>query len=67
MVISRKLKTPVFLIWGIDVDNDFKADYVISSNKKEIFKKLKAQVDISDEIYLASDPDREGGSNILFS
>lgn len=45
---------------GIDVNDNFKVEYVISEDKKDIFKKLKAQVAISDKVILASDPDREG-------
>lgn len=45
---------------GIDVKNDFKADYVVSDSKKEIVKKLKDQVKIATKIYIASDGDREG-------
>lgn len=45
---------------GIDISNNFKPAYEISSNKKEIVKKLKEQVKKSDVVWLASDEDREG-------
>lgn len=45
---------------GIDVDNGFKATYGIADDKKEIVKKLKDQVELSDVVYICSDPDREG-------
>ncbi len=45
---------------GIDVDNDFKPLYVISSDKKEQIKKLKALMKDADTLYLATDKDREG-------
>lgn len=45
---------------GIDIDNDFKATYKISPDKREIVKALKNDVKKVDEVYLASDPDREG-------
>ena len=45
---------------GIDVDNDFKPLYVISSDRKDQIKKLRALVKDVDEIYLATDEDREG-------
>lgn len=45
---------------GIDIDNDFKATYKISPDKREIVKELKNDVKKVDEVYLASDPDREG-------
>ncbi len=45
---------------GISIDKDFEPGYVISKDKKEIIKKLKSAVKSSDDIYLATDPDREG-------
>jgi len=45
---------------GIDVDNDFKPLYVVSPDKKEQIKKLKSLLKESDELYLATDEDREG-------
>ena len=39
---------------------DFVPHYVVSSGKTKIVNELKAAVKDSDEIYLASDPDREG-------
>lgn len=45
---------------GIDVDNHFKLDYQIIPDKKKVVSELKTQVDAADEVYLASDPDREG-------
>lgn len=45
---------------GIDVDNDFKTSYTISKDKKDIVKQLKEMVKRSDNVLLATDPDREG-------
>jgi len=45
---------------GIDVDNGFKPLYVINSDKKDQIKKLKAALAKVDELYLATDEDREG-------
>ena len=45
---------------GIDVDNDFKPLYVVSSDKKDQIKKLKNLLKDADELYLATDKDREG-------
>ena len=45
---------------GIDVDNDFKPLYVVSPDKKDQIKKLKSLLKDSDELYLATDEDREG-------
>ena len=45
---------------GVDVDNGFKALYVVSQDKKQQVAKLKALLKDSDELYLATDEDREG-------
>ncbi|MDQ0362939.1 type I DNA topoisomerase [Breznakia pachnodae] len=45
---------------GIDVENDFTPTYKISKDKKDVVKQLKELAKKSDEVYLASDPDREG-------
>ncbi|NCG22823.1 MAG: type I DNA topoisomerase [Actinobacteria bacterium] len=45
---------------GIDVDNDFKPLYVENRDKKDHIKLLKSLVKDADEIYLATDEDREG-------
>jgi DNA topoisomerase-1 len=47
---------------GVDVDNDFKALYVVSREKKEQVAKLKRLVSDASEVYLATDEDREGES-----
>lgn len=45
---------------GVDIENDFKADYIPISGKKKVINELKKEVKDSDMIYLATDPDREG-------
>ena len=45
---------------GVDIENDFKTEYVIDKNKSKIVKDLKDRVKKASEVYLASDPDREG-------
>ncbi len=45
---------------GVDLDNDFKPNYVIIKGKNKDVKELKKLVDAADHIYLATDPDREG-------
>jgi DNA topoisomerase-1 len=47
---------------GIDIENNYEPNYVVSKdkNKKAIIKSLKDAVKVSDEVYLAADPDREG-------
>lgn len=45
---------------GVDVENDFKAKYTVSKDKKDVVKELKAKARKVDHVYLATDPDREG-------
>ena len=45
---------------GIDIENDFKPQYEVSSDKKTIVKNLKDLVKKSKTVWLASDEDREG-------
>jgi DNA topoisomerase I len=45
---------------GVDVDNDFKPNYVIIKGKNKVVDELKKEVNKSDYVYLATDPDREG-------
>lgn len=46
--------------FGVDINNDFKPNYVIDSDKKDVVKKLLTLKKDSDEVILATDPDREG-------
>jgi DNA topoisomerase-1 len=45
---------------GVDVENDFEPRYVIPSKKKDVVRDLRQVAKKSAEIYLATDPDREG-------
>ncbi len=45
---------------GVDVDHDFKPEYVIIKGKGKVVKELKQLAKGANEIYLATDPDREG-------
>ncbi|MBN2386835.1 MAG: type I DNA topoisomerase [Anaerolineales bacterium] len=45
---------------SVDVDNDFKPKYRVPNEKKEVVKELKQLAREHAEIYLATDPDREG-------
>lgn len=45
---------------GVDVENQFAPKYVVSREKKDVVKELKALVKDASEVYLATDPDREG-------
>ncbi|MEU8972638.1 type I DNA topoisomerase [Streptomyces monashensis] len=45
---------------GVDVEHDFQPIYVINADKKAQVKKLKDLLKDSDELFLATDEDREG-------
>ena len=45
---------------GVDIDNDFKPNYVPIAGKKKMISDLKKEVKSSEKVYLATDPDREG-------
>ncbi|MFK7934558.1 MAG: type I DNA topoisomerase [Saprospiraceae bacterium] len=45
---------------AVDVDNDFDLKYIVSPEKKKVVKELKDWVKKVDEVWLATDEDREG-------
>ncbi|MDD4291199.1 MAG: type I DNA topoisomerase [Clostridia bacterium] len=45
---------------GIDIDNNYEPKYVDTVTKKDLIKRLAAEVKKADGVYLATDPDREG-------
>ncbi len=45
---------------GIDVDNDYAPKYINIKGKEKLIKELKSLAKNSDEVFLATDPDREG-------
>ncbi len=45
---------------GVDVENDFKPNYVIIKGKNKDVANIKKEVNNADLVYLATDPDREG-------
>ncbi len=47
---------------GIDIDNNYTPEYVISSGKEKIIKELKSELATSSNLLLATDEDREGES-----
>jgi DNA topoisomerase-1 len=47
---------------GVDTENDFKPLYIIPADKKSQITKLKKLLKEADELYLATDEDREGES-----
>jgi DNA topoisomerase-1 len=45
---------------GLDLDNGFKPTYVVSPNSKNVVKNLKSVLKNTSDLYIATDPDREG-------
>ncbi len=45
---------------GIDVDNNFEPNYITIRGKGDVIKELKKEAKKADNVYLATDPDREG-------
>ncbi|MBM2811843.1 MAG: topoisomerase [Chloroflexi bacterium] len=45
---------------GVDLDNDFRPQYLVPREKSKHVKELRSQAQKADEIFLATDPDREG-------
>lgn len=45
---------------SVDVDNDFKPQYRVPNEKRDVVKDLKKLAKKAEQVYLATDPDREG-------
>ncbi len=45
---------------NIDIENDFKPTYQVSADKKKVIAELKKLASTADDVWLASDEDREG-------
>jgi DNA topoisomerase-1 len=45
---------------SVDVENDFEPRYRVPNDKRPLVKELKAAAESAAEVYLATDPDREG-------
>ncbi|SFB09375.1 DNA topoisomerase I [Amycolatopsis marina] len=58
--VPAKYKGQPWARLGVDVDNGFEALYVVSPDKKATVTELKSLLKDVDELYLATDPDREG-------
>jgi len=46
--------------FGVDIENNFKPDYIVSDDKKSLVKELKTLAKEAKTVWLASDEDREG-------
>src|SRR2546429_8887516 len=45
---------------GVDVEHDFEPEYVVIPSKAKVVEGIKSAAEGKDNIYLATDPDREG-------
>ena len=45
---------------GIDIKNNYKPRYIVPEDKQKVVKELKQLAKKSDEVWLATDEDREG-------
>ena len=46
--------------FGVNIEQDFEPNYEVVKDKKDLIQQLKAAGDSANDIYLATDPDREG-------
>ncbi|WP_235921541.1 type I DNA topoisomerase [Lentzea tibetensis] len=58
--VPAKYKGQAWARLGVDVDHDFEPLYVVSADKKTTVTELKEALKDVDELYLATDGDREG-------
>jgi len=45
---------------GVEIEENFKPDYIVIRGKKKYLNQLEKAANKADKVYLASDPDREG-------
>jgi len=58
--LPAEMKKGPFGKFAVDVDNGFEPFYVVDADKKKKVAELKRKLKDSDELYLATDEDREG-------
>jgi len=56
----RDLSTSGKYGFGVDIDNNFKPNYVAIKGKKKVIDELKKEIKNADKVFLATDHDREG-------
>lgn len=60
--IPEKFKKQEWAHLGVNVDHDFDPIYCVPTNKTKVVRELKQKLEKADELYLATDEDREGES-----
>ncbi len=58
--VPKEYKGQPWARLGVDTENHFKPLYIVSPEKKDHVRHLKAALKDADELYLATDEDREG-------
>lgn len=58
--VPAKYKGEAWSRLGVNIEKDFSPLYVVNPDKKSTIKKLKDELKEADELYLATDEDREG-------
>lgn len=58
--VPAKYKGEKWARTGVNVDADFEPLYVVAADKKSTMRELKSKLKDADELYLATDEDREG-------
>ncbi|CCH76690.1 DNA topoisomerase 1 [Nostocoides japonicum T1-X7] len=58
--LPPEMKKGPYAKFGVDIDNDFEPYYVVDADKKKKVNELKRLLKGADELYLATDEDREG-------
>ncbi|MEI7974083.1 MAG: toprim domain-containing protein, partial [Bdellovibrio sp.] len=60
--IPEKFKKHKWAQLGVNVESEFEPIYCVPRNKEKVVSSLKARLKEADELYLATDEDREGES-----
>jgi DNA topoisomerase-1 len=60
--IPEAIKGKPWADYGVDLDHDFEPYYVTIPGKEKVIRELKAKLKGADELFLATDEDREGES-----
>ncbi len=60
--IPESLKKQEWARIGVNIEKDFEPLYIVSPDKKKVVSKLKDALKDADEVYIATDEDREGES-----
>lgn len=61
-LVPAEIKGKPWADYGIDIEHDFTPYYVTIPGKEKVIRELKAKLKQADELFLATDEDREGES-----